>query len=283
MNFMAPKGKILIIGGKEDRSDTDVEMKETNRDYSPHEILKNLAQSKDDRIEIITTATSDPEDMRKTYTETFTEIGYINFGFLDIDSDSNSDEAECVKRIESAKTVFFTGGDQDKICNALKGKAINKLLKEKYNTENDFIIAGTSAGAMCIPETMISEAENGEAIVENDICLDPGLGFIGNCIVDTHFVHRGRFGRLAHAVMLNQQCWGIGLGEDTALLIEEGNNAICKGSGMVLVIDGKEIKQTNVDFVEKGFPVYAENLKVHILTDGCCINLDNGKMTGVEK
>lgn len=109
-------------------------------------------------------------------------------------------------------------------------------------------------------KVIICDAENGKAIIENDITLDSRLGLITNCIVDTHFVHRGRFGRLAHAVLLKQKLYGVGLGEDTALLIENGSQATCKGSGMVIIISAKGIEQTNVETAEKGCPVYARIL-----------------------
>lgn len=277
---MTPKGRLLIIGGKEDNEDNNPEIENKNQDFSPEEILKLLVKSKDDRIEVITTATSDPESMKETYTKTFKKIGYTNFDFLDVcDDQIHSDHH--FKRIEEAKTVFFTGGDQERICKNLAQSVITDLLKKKYYHE-DFTIAGTSAGAMCMPEIVITESENDEAILENDIELETGLGFLDNCIIDTHFVHRARFGRLAHAVILNQNCWGIGLGEDTALLIEEGSKATCRGSGMVWILNAKDIKQTNVKTVKKGFPVYAENLKVHILTDNCKIDLQNNTFQGTE-
>lgn len=277
---MVPKGRLLIIGGKEDRHGSSSEMEDKNHNFSPHEILKDLITSKDDRIEVITTASSEPESMRDTYRKTFNEIGYSNFGFIHITETDSEHEKEYMDRIRAATTVFFTGGDQAKICGILKNSEISNLLYEKYRHEEGFMIAGTSAGAMCIPEIVICEAENGEAIIKDDIEISSGLGFIKNCIVDTHFVHRGRFGRLAHAVMLHKECWGLGIGEDTALLIEEGAVATCKGSGMVVVISAGEIRQTNIEFVSKGCPVYAENLKVHILTDDCILNLDTGAFKG---
>lgn len=271
-----PKGKLLIIGGKEDRDGTEVEIKDKNKNFIPHEILQLLMNDKVDRIEVITTASSEPESMRETYTKTFKEIGYTNFGFIHF---TGIAEDEYVQRIRKSKAVFFTGGDQNRICNEIKNTEICDLLMEKYLGEKDFIIAGTSAGAMCMPEIIICEAEDDEAILENDIKLASGLGLLSGCIVDTHFVHRGRFGRLAHAVMLHRECFGIGLGEDTALLIEEGKKAICKGSGMVIAMSVKEIGKTNIETVEEGHPVYAENIKVHIITDGCSINLESGEFS----
>ncbi|WP_445430781.1 cyanophycinase [Chryseobacterium indoltheticum] len=274
---MNPKGKLLIIGGHEDRADNEVEIKDDNHEFSPNEILKLLVTSKNDRIEVITAASSEPESMRDTYQKTFTEIGYTNFGFLHT-IDESMPLVLYLERISKSKTVFFTGGDQNNIRRHLQNSAIRSLLKEKYQKEEGFIIAGTSAGAMYLPEIIICDAENGEAILENDIKLDSGLGLLSSFIVDTHFVHRGRFGRLAHAVLLHQELCGIGLGEDTAMLIEDGSKAICKGSGMTIIISAKNVGQTNIDSAEKGFPVYAEDLTVHILTENCIINLNTGKM-----
>jgi cyanophycinase len=275
---MISKGKLLLIGGSEDRSDTNNEMEKKNRDFIPHEILKLLIQDKNDRIEVVTTASSEPESMRKTYTETFDELGFTNYDFLHLcDQQLHSDHY--FKRVEAAKTIFFTGGDQNKICEELKNSSINELILHKYRNEEGFLVAGTSAGAMCMPDIIISDAVNGEAILDEDIKILPGLGLIDHCIVDTHFVHRGRFSRLAHASILHPDHWGIGLGEDTALIIEEGHRAKCKGSGMVLVISAKNIKQTNVSTAEKGEPVYAENLQVHILTDGCSIDFNSAIIT----
>jgi cyanophycinase len=104
--------------------------------------------------------------------------------------------------------------------------------------------------------------------MKNDIKIGKGFNFIDNVIVDTHFVIRGRFARLAHAVSLNPSCLGIGLGEDTALTISNGNEAECTGSGMVIIIDGKEISKTNSTTVDECTPIIIENLKVHILSEG---------------
>jgi cyanophycinase len=272
---MAPKGRLIIIGGKEDKKDLDSEMKAVNQGFIPKEILKLIATSGADRIEVVTSASSEPEEMKKTYTEALKQIGYNNFGFLYI---KDYNDKECLERIKNAKTVFLSGGDQSKICDALINSDVADLIRKKYNDEEDFTLAGTSAGAMCLSTIMISDAINGEAIVGYDLELKKGLSFIDS-IVDTHFIHRSRFGRLAHATILHPDKLGIGLGEDTSLVIENGCEAVCKGSGMVLVINSDFIKKTNVDSVKKGCPVYAENLIVDILTEGCSINLKTKKIT----
>ncbi|MCU7613499.1 cyanophycinase [Chryseobacterium sp. GMJ5] len=270
---MIPKGSLIIIGGKEDKAENKSEMQTVNHDFSSNEILKDLVKDKKDRIEVITSASAEPESLEEDYRNTFNEIGYKNFGFIHFTKENPSQEDD-IERIKNAKTVFFSGGDQERLYNSVNRSFID-VLKNKYLHDEDFTIAGTSAGAMCIPEIMISEALNAEAMVGYDIELKKGFGLISKCIVDTHFVHRGRFGRLAHAVILNQEVWGLGLGEDTALLVKNGSLATCIGSGMATVISAEDLGKTNVKNVEKGEPVFAENLKVHILTDGCIIDLEN--------
>lgn len=276
---MNPKGKLLIIGGKEDRDGTNVDMKDKNREFVSHEILKLLVTDNHSRIEIITTASSEPESMHDMYRKTFSEIGYSNFGFMHLTHEQTDED---ISRIRAAQAVFFTGGDQNSICKELNGTPINTLLKEKYFHEEGFIIAGTSAGAMAIPEIIISDAEEDEAMLQGNIELSPGLGLLTTCLVDTHFIHRGRFDRLAHAAIIRKDILGLGLGEDTALLIEGGNKATCKGSGMVIVINPKKITQTNSGHVKKGFPVFAENLIIHILAEGCVLDLRSGELQSVE-
>ena len=101
---MTPKGRLIIIGGKEDKSETVPEMEDVNHGFIPKEILKLIAESKDDRIEIVTTSTSDPDDMEKTYSQTFKDIGYTNFGFLYI---TQKDNKESLQRLQDLKQYFF--------------------------------------------------------------------------------------------------------------------------------------------------------------------------------
>lgn len=249
-------------------------MEGKNKDFKANEILKMIVSKNDDRIEVITTATSEPADTEKSYSKIFKHLGYSNFGFLYI-TDGEKSDPEVLERVKNAKTIFFSGGDQCKICEILRDTEVEELIHKKYDKESGFVVAGTSAGAMCMGSVMIGGAENGEAILANDIDMDKGLGFL-NCIIDTHFVSRGRFGRLAHANVLDPELLGIGLGEDTALIVENGNVATCRGSGIVILLDAKHVKKTNAQSAEKGHPVYAENIIVNIVTDGCQINLSDG-------
>ena len=98
--------------------------------------------------------------------------------------------------------------------------------------------------------------------------ITTGLAFIANVIIDSHFDKRGRFNRLAQAVASNPQCTGIGLGEDTGVIVTDGNCLEVVGSGAVVIVDGKDIRHTNITDVGLGEPISLENLRVSILVRG---------------
>jgi cyanophycinase len=273
---MKPKGKLLIIGGAEFKGDGESGNSDLNPQVEDFEILRELLPDGKNsmRIEVITTASHHPEDVKKTYTRTFKKIGYTNVGFISINDKMEARNEKFEKRIEEACAVFFSGGNQFRISSIIGGTKIADILKDRYMRDKNFVIAGTSAGAMVIPKVMIAEGSVTEALIDTQIKTTAGIGILENCIVDTHFIKRGRFARLAHAVIINPGQLGIGLGEDTALIIRDGNQAECRGSGMVVVIDGKDIEQTNITDAEEGDPIFVENLKVHLLVRGCrfCIS-----------
>lgn len=279
---MNPKGKLLIIGGAEDKSDgTTIEIENKNEQYERFKLLKELLPSDNSKgkIEIITTASSVPEDMEKVYRKTFNDIGYENIGFLHIRDKKQARDEQNYSRVQDANAIFFTGGDQLRFSTIISGTTIAGIIREKYLHEKGFIVAGTSAGAMVMSEIMICGGGTGEALLGSDLHTASGLGLLANCIIDTHFIKRGRFSRLAHAIIINPRNLGIGLGEDTALVIHNGNDAECRGSGMVVLIDGAFIEQTNISEADENCPVYVENLIVHLLTENCRVNLDTRKMS----
>ncbi|HXS57925.1 MAG TPA: cyanophycinase [Hanamia sp.] len=278
---MKPKATILIIGGAEDRGNKEMkEHRVDNGQYERFEILKDLLPKKGRKhiIEIIMTASSVPEEMQKMYLKAFKEIGFSDIGFIDIKDKAEAREADFCMRMEKAHAVFFSGGDQFKLASILGGTQSMQVIRDKYLHDKDFIVAGTSAGAMAIPNLMICQGGEHEAMLKDDIQIASGLGILDSCIVDTHFIKRGRFGRLAHAVVMNPEVLGIGLGEDTALIIKNGSDAECRGSGMVVIIDGNQILSTNITEIGNDDPIFVENLKVDILAKGSKFSIKDRKM-----
>ena len=277
---MNPKGTLIIVGGAEDKGEDRTKSQILNEGAQDMEILKVLLPTDipDARMEVITTASNDPEGVKTKYQEAFRKLGYKNVGFHHIDERLQARDEKMLKRLEEAHTIFLSGGDQFRLSTILGGTPVSDLLQKKYMQEKDFILAGTSAGAMAMSKVMIQLGGTREALFEEDLHTTAGLGMLNDCIVDTHFVARGRFGRLAHAAVVNPGCLGIGLGEDTAMIIRKGTQAECFGTGMVVIIDGRDITHTNVYKVTSGLPIYVENLKVHLLVKGCRFDLKEVKM-----
>ncbi|KTD04956.1 cyanophycinase [Fluoribacter gormanii] len=267
---MTPKAKLLIIGGAEDKGDNEpLDILDQKKEFTRYEILNELLPPSNKKIEIITTGSEIQDEVKKIYQRVFQNMGYSNIGFLPIKNRSEARQDEYLKRAEDAGAIFFTGGDQFRLSTILGGTPIVDIIKERYQEDSEFIIAGTSAGAMVMGTVMITGGGLSEALRYRNLLTSSGLGILQSCIIDTHFIKRGRFSRLAHAIIMNPEQLGIGLGEDTALVIRNGSDAECYGSGMVVIIDGRTIDQTNITEVEEGEPVFVENLIVHLLVKGC--------------
>ncbi len=148
----------------------------------------------------------------------------------------------------------------------------------KYKNE-DFIYVGTSAGAAAASNHMIYQGSSSEALLKGEVKISSGLSLIDHVIIDTHFVKRGRIGRLFQAVVGNPRLLGIGLGEDTGLLIKNNNDMEAIGSGLVILVDGREIKDTNLTEVALGQPISINHLVTHVMSMNDTFDLSTYKMT----
>lgn len=266
-----PKSTLLIIGGAEDKgSQSELAIAGRNKDFKHFEILKEMLPKKksNETIEIITTASHVPEVIAAMYKKAFSELHYKKVDFMYLVNHKDAKNPDYIKRIGKAHTVLFGGGDQYRLSTILGNTEILDAIHDRYFNDKNFVVAGSSAGAMALSTLVMFEGESNEALLKGTVKISSGLGFIDGCLIDTHFAKRGRFGRLAQATVMNPTCIGFGIGEDTALMIKKGNIAECIGSGMVLVLDGKEIKHTNIFYAQDSTPVCIENLIVHILKKG---------------
>lgn len=266
-----PKGTIVVIGGAEDREgNNDPEIEEQNRDSRKYDILNHLTPlpKNETRISIITAASGKPEELGEIYKKTFNEIGIHKIDLIHYRNREETRDENKLELIGNGNLVFFTGGDQFKLVTIIGGTPVAEAINRKYMEDKSFVVAGTSAGAAAMPKVMIYEGIKSEAMLKGDVKTMSGMGFFDGCIIDTHFIKRGRFSRLAQAVITNPSCVGIGIGEDTALIIKKGNRMECFGSGMVVVIDGKNIGFTNIIAAEENMPICVGNLTVHLMCKG---------------
>src|SRR3989338_3798134 len=270
---MSPKGTLLIIGGAVDQVDSKALAKDRKKpDFEHFEILRLLLKGKK-KVEIVTTASKYPKEVKERYQQTFDKIGFKNTGFIPITNKDEAGQSEYMNRIEKANAIFFSGGDQSQLLRILGGTPLMDVIVKRYFEDKNFVVAGTSAGAMVMSKIMICGGGTQEVVFRNDLKITTGFGLLEHCIIDSHFIKRGRFGRLAHAVIINPGQLGIGLGDDTALLIKNGTDAECLGSGAVVIIDSANMGQSNISDEEDECGVFVENLVVHLLVKGCRFNL----------
>lgn len=267
-----PKGKLIAIGGSEDKGTEEevVLLQQLTLDFFQPEILNRIVteiKGVNSHIEIVTTASSIPEEVAKNYIEAFEKLGCKDVGVIHIRSRDDAQMPEYIEKIKKTDGVMFTGGNQLKLSTILGGTGFLECLQRKY-MEEDFVIAGTSAGAMAMSNTMIYQGSSSEALLKGEVKLTTGLAFIKDVIFDSHFVKRGRFGRLMQTVVSNPSCIGIGLGENTGMLITNGSQMEAIGSGLVVIVDGRDIKYTNITQINEGKPISIENLTIHVLVKG---------------
>ncbi len=272
---MKPIGKLIIIGGAVDKgsfTESNFESQvENNLNFFEKGILKRILQESahgnDSKIEIIPTASKIPEIVGPEYAKAFRFLGAAHVSVLDIQKREDAMNEEIISRVEQADIVFFTGGDQLRLTSIIGGTPVHDKILEKYQN-NNFIYVGTSAGAHSASKSMIYQGSSQEALLKGEIKITSGLGLIDHVVIDTHFVKRGRIGRLLQAVVSNPKALGIGLGEDTGLLITDGNEMEALGTGLVILVDGRKITDTNITDVDMGEPISIKNMVVHVMSKG---------------
>jgi len=254
-------GNLIIIGGAEDKK-------------GKKEILKRVAKYIDpnkDKMLIATIATEYPEKSYENYKTIFNNLGIKNIEKLDISVREEAFEKKNIDLIKEADLLFFTGGDQLRITSMIGGSPVYDAIKELCI--NGGIIAGTSAGASVMSDVMIVGGEEEESPKKSTLKMSPGLGLVKNIIIDQHFAQRGRIGRLLTAIAQNPEVLGIGIDEDTAILVSDKGTAEVIGSGAVYFIDGSCIDYSNVSeqYSEEVLSMF--NVKLHVLKEGNRFNL----------
>ena len=267
-----PKGKLIAVGGAEDKG-TDLETGEIHRNnlnFFELGILRRFIEEAGGpsvHIEVVTTASMIPNEVGNNYLNAFGRIGCTNVDVMHIRNRQDAINETYLERLRSCDAIMFSGGNQLRLSAIFGGTPFLDTLLKRYQFES-FTVAGTSAGAMAMSNTMIYEGNAMRAHLKGEVKITTGLGLIDDVIIDSHFEKRGRFGRLAQSVASNPQCIGIGLGEDTGMLITGGNKMEAIGSGLVVIIDGHDIIHSNIADIPDGNPISIENFKVHFCEKG---------------
>ncbi|MEW8956447.1 cyanophycinase [Clostridium sp.] len=255
------EGKLIIIGGAEDKEGSK-------------EILKVVCQSinkENDFLVIATIATENPEEAGKKYTEIFNNLGVKNISILDVKERNEAHNEENINMLRKAALVFFTGGDQLRITSILGGTPLHEEIKQSYT--RGCIYVGTSAGASVMSSTMIVNGIDEESPKKCTLKMAPGLDLIDGVIIDQHFAQRGRIGRLLVGIAENPGTLGIGIDEDTAIIVDNKGVFNVIGSGAVYVIDGCNISYSNVSEQYQEELLSMFDVKMHVLKEGNGFNL----------
>jgi cyanophycinase len=272
------KGTLIAIGGNEDKGGESSE--NYTLDYINEGILSHVvveSGGKDALIVVIPTASSIPDEVWNNYKNAFAELGCTRVELLNIRELKDAESSRAISLLSRADCIMFSGGDQSKISNVFGGSTAEEILRKRVQ-EEAIVIAGTSAGAMMMSKEMIAGGHTSEALFKGGVKMYKGLQFMPSLIIDSHFIMRGRFGRLAEAVAQFPQLIGVGLAEDTGIVIKNRNQFKVIGSGMVVLFDASELTHNNFDILEEGTPMSMSNLKVHILANGDRFSIDERKL-----
>jgi len=261
-----PAGILVVIGGKENKGEQpDGEGQPEN--VIPLEILKDFLgyiKKKNPVVEVITTAAEAGDESFKEYRKLFKELEITGVRHIHHNSRQELLADQLTERVDAADAFFFSGGDQLKLTTIYGGTNFLSELKKRY-INTPVVIGGTSAGAMAFSTPMIYAGNKDKEQIGGEIKITTGLEFIKDVCIDTHFVHRGRFVRMAQVIVTNPSCIGIGIEEDTAIVIRNGLEAEVIGSGTVIIMDGFHITNSNITEFGDKKAVGIRDLKVHLL------------------
>ncbi|MBU3181097.1 cyanophycinase [Clostridium psychrophilum] len=252
---------LIIIGGAEDKK-------------GEKKILQEVCahiEKESQLLVIVTVATQLPIEVGNEYSNIFYKLGIKNLRVLDVANRQDALKSENVELIEKASLVFFTGGDQLRITSILGGTPLYSTMKHKYS--DGCVFVGTSAGASVMSDTMIVKGIDDESPKKCTLKMAPGLGLIKGVIIDQHFAQRGRVGRLLIGVAENPEVLGIGIDEDTSIIVNRENILRVLGSGAVYIIDGSNISDTNVSEQYQDNILSIFNVTMHVLKTGDKYNL----------
>ena len=250
------KGRLFIIGGHEEREGEQEILRAVCRD----------AIEGEGRLVIVTAATGHPEEVAREYTAVFREIGIKSIDVLDVRTRDDACDEALSRTLAEAAVIFFTGGDQLRITSHIGGSPLCERLHELYR--KGCVIAGTSAGAAAMPDTMMIWGSSDASYQSGELGMAPGLGLIKDVVIDTHFAERGRMGRLLGAVAQNPRNLGVGIDENTALVVEADGVASVIGSGAVYLVDGRSISYSSLAERSSSDVVGIHDVTLHVLVDG---------------
>lgn len=256
------RGFIIPIGGAEDKL----------HDRRILQKFIDVSGGAEARVVIIPTA-SQLDSTGPRYQEVFYELGAQRVDVLDYRERNDTENLEWLERLQNATGAFMTGGNQLRLATILGGTDVATLLRR--NNAQGMAVAGTSAGAAFVSEHMIAHGRSGATPRAGHVSLAAGLGLTNRVIIDQHFRQRDRIGRLMTALAYNPFAIGLGLDEDTAAFIDADRSFEVVGAGAITVVDASDLAYSGMADARDGDAIDLIGLRLHVLTNGACYNLDS--------
>lgn len=257
------KGHLVLIGGAEDKRDDKLVLKKMVEINNAKEVV------------IIPSASSYPTSLSEEYLYAFRDLGVEGINIFDIRERREADKEAYIEMIQKADLIFFTGGDQVKLVDTLdKTKLIDEI---KRSFINGCIVAGTSAGAAAASDHMIYDGDE-QGLIKGKVRTKEGFGFVKNITIDTHFIARDRLLRLSQFLSAGTNRRGIGLGEDTAIIIYPNGHFEVIGKGVITVVDSEKLTYSNYEKIDSDNLLNMNGLKVGFLQQGSIFDMKNWKV-----
>jgi cyanophycinase len=218
-----------------------------------------------------TTASSQVSLAREAWLTDLAEAGATNVTIPLVETRDHACDPAIAEQVRAARGIFLGGGDQVRLVSALGGTPLEAAIRDAYI--DGAIVCGTSAGAAALTKTTLAgnEVDDEGRLVEQYI--GPGLGLLGHhTLVDTHFTQRRRLYRLFVAIAEFPALMGLGIDEDTALIVK-GEIGTVVGKGGVTFVDGSSVRFNNATDVTKGPELTISALRVGIIGTGQQFNL----------
>jgi cyanophycinase len=223
------------------------------------------------RIVGLTTASSDPQRSAVLWRADFTTAGVTSAEIPVIGSRPDACDESIAARVRDADGVFLGGGDQVKLVATLSGTPVGTAIRQAW--ARGAVVCGTSAGAAALTELTLAGGEVDEEGALVEMYIGPGFGLLGyRALVDTHFGARRRLHRLVVAIANNPELLGLGIDEDTALVVH-GHVGEVVGAGGVTFVDGRTMRFDDSDEVGLGKQRTMSHLRVGIVGPGHRLDL----------
>ena len=262
MGLSEARGRLVAVGGAEDKEGDCAILQEFVR----------LAKGARARVVVMTVATDHPEEVGREYRNVFRRLGVDDTEVVDVSAREDAGAPEALEKIGQATALYFTGGDQLHITALMGGTKMQKLIHERH--AKGMVIGGTSAGATMMSHSMIIGGGSEENPRVEAVRIGPGMDLLVGAMIDTHFSQRGRYGRLLTAVAHDPQDLGLGIDENTALVVNKTEFEVV-GEGAVTVIDAGAMSYTNLPYAEECGGLALYGVTIHVLPAGYKFDLAN--------